>query len=270
MEFLERFKGKTNQLTREGIISTITASSTPINKNSQQEARAPSNGPSHKEKKPLTNPKTKRTQYRKAASIKDMFQAPREPLENQDSPNSLRVITSEENLDSPMFEIPQDSSTFNRRAHTGQHPHSQGLGLINKDHLINTHPISKGDYFLKRSSESNLYVPMRYDSYTTSHGKVSAAEYANQKLKSLFDNISNQSNIYSHENPYYSRSNFGKNFEEKNSLQEARLSKFSFIERQEHLISKYKVRPGKEEEIAYKTIRANYSPEKMTRMIFVK
>lgn len=114
-------------------------------------------------------------------------------------------------------------------------------------------------------NEALFDSPQKVHSHSPAHGKVYAAESPNVRLKSLFKHAS-KNNTNFNESPYFVRSPRDKDFEALN-LQELRLSRFSFIERQEQLLSKYRLKSDKEENMAYRNTDINRSPERITRGI---
>jgi len=267
MAFLERFKGKTNNLTRDGIVSTVTTTSVPIAKKLENN-RAQSYASQSLEEPFSTGPQSRSHPYNKSPSVED------ELIDSTPSHKSFNPRFARSQFDEQpthfLHRAPTDSFIYDRRAHTGQY-NSTYAHSPNHRELINTYTGPRGESnFSKAHIDYSATFPHKFGNYTGSSSvRNNGGEQSSGKLKAFFHQYPQESPSGLKDRSNYSGSPKRDNYEEANA-HETRLSKFSFVERQRNMISKYKMREDREEERGHKSPGISYSPEKASKLLFLK
>jgi len=268
MAFLERFKGKTSNLTKGGIISTVTTASVPVIKKVDN-SRAQSYASPSLEDPSVTGSQLRFPQYNKSPSVEDdLIDAT--PNHKPFNPRFARSQVDEQQ-NHFLSRAPTDSFIYDRRAHTGQY-NSTYAHSPNHRELINTYTGPRGESnFTKAHIDYSATFPHKFGNYSGSNSvRNNGGEQSSGKLKAFFHQYPQEP----HSAGLKDRSNYSgsprrDNYEEPNG-HEARLSKFSFVERQKNMISKYRMREDREEERSYKSTGLSYSPEKASKLVFLK
>jgi len=222
MSFLERFKGRTNQLTREGIIHTVTNASTPISKKVEAH-RSQSFLSTHKENHILASPKSKYSPVKQNDLEVECIEA----LSPSMNKKSLRLRTSDEHYIFPEgSKAPTESLLFDRKMN-GQYyfpnaPHPKNRELIQTFSAPRSKNFFRSINEVPTNADTSIMSGVQSPNYGRSNTFAASDKANNLKIKSLFNFSANYPSPY--ENPQYIMSPSDKNFEG-----ESRVSKFSLI-----------------------------------------
>ena len=169
------------------------------------------------------------------------------------------------------YKAPSESYVYDRRAHTGQYQPTYTHSPNHRD-LTNTYTGPRGESNFSKATtvDYSATFPHKFGGAAGSSSvRNNTNEHSSGKLKAFFNQYPQENSPGLKDRSNYSGSPRRENYDDVNN-HEARLSKFSFVERQKNMISKYKMREDREEERSHKSTGLSYSPEKASKLVFFK